>query len=230
MNPKPDLHAIYLARRPNSQSFQDAKARSKPVVDDLVNLGFDVALVSDLYNGRMDYGAAFPVLLHWLPLVDDKYIKLEIIHALTTKWARPVAVPVLLEEFRRLPDDIYGTPHVKWAIGRALEVLAGPDDFADLASIARDKKHGQARQKVVYAFWRMKDPRAVSVLIAVLDDADVAGHAFSALAGLAPPSARPHFLRFAQDPRPWWRKTAQRAIAKIDKKLANERPAGDNAN
>ncbi|MBN2394562.1 MAG: HEAT repeat domain-containing protein, partial [Anaerolineae bacterium] len=68
------------------------------------------------------------------------------------------------------------------------------------------------------ALGNMKDARAIGVLIELLDDEEVAGHALMALCKLAPPEARSAIERFTDHPRTWIRNEAKRALAKIDKK------------
>jgi len=70
---------------------------------------------------------------------------------------------------------------------------------------------------VVLALGKMKNPRAIDVLIELLDDDEVSGHALSSLLKLKARKARPHFERFLNDPRGWVRKIAKRAVAKLEK-------------
>jgi HEAT repeat protein len=67
------------------------------------------------------------------------------------------------------------------------------------------------------ALGNMKDPRAVEVLIALLEDEGVAGHAIVALGKLKSLQAIPYIEPFQNHPRTWIRKEAKRAIAKIEK-------------
>lgn len=52
---------------------------------------------------RRSFAAALPILLRWLPLVDDRWGKEDIIRALADRRARPQAADALIEEFQRLP-------------------------------------------------------------------------------------------------------------------------------
>jgi HEAT repeat protein len=63
----------------------------------------------------------------------------------------------------------------------------------------------------------MKDPRAVDVLIDLLDDDDVAGHAVVGLGKLRASKARQRVEEFLAHPKAWVRREAKRALAKIDK-------------
>lgn len=58
------------------RSFYEA---ASPVVAELRRLGFDVASPAELFNMRLDYRAAIPVLLKWLPLVENLDVKEDIV-------------------------------------------------------------------------------------------------------------------------------------------------------
>lgn len=210
-----DVTSLYETRRRDDPRFLRSKEIQAPIVSELIGAGFQVDVVSDLYHRRLDYRSAIPILLRWLPRISDRGAKEGIVRALSVKWAKPMAAPALIEEFRRASlESEYG---LKWAIGSALEVVADDSVFSELVILAGDKGHGRAREMVVAALGKMRDPRAVDVLIELLNDADVAGHALSALRKLAPQRARSYIERFVNHPRTWWRNEAKRALAKIDK-------------
>jgi HEAT repeat protein len=97
--------------------------------------------------------------------------------------------------------------------------VADASVFDDLVELVRDKRHGQAREMLAPALANTKHPRAVEVLIELLDDEEIAGHAVYALRLLAPPEARSAIERFVNHPKTWVRNQAKRALAKIEKKL-----------
>ncbi|MBC7252108.1 MAG: HEAT repeat domain-containing protein [Anaerolineae bacterium] len=170
-----------------------------------------------LQRGPVDYRAGISVLLKWLPLVDNLDVKWAIVDALAWKWAKPVAARPLIEEFRKTPMERWG---FKWSIASALCEVADASVFDDIVELVRDKRHGRAREMLAVALAKTKDPRAVDVLIELLDDEEIAGHAVYALRLLAPPEARSALERFVDHPKTWVRNEAKRALAKIDKKLA----------
>jgi len=173
--------------------------------------------LSDLYREPIDYRAGIPILLKWLPLVDNWNVKWAIVDALSWKWAKPIAARPLIEEFRKAPMEKSG---FKWSITSALCEVADASVFDDLVELARDKRHGRARGMLPVALAKTKHPRAVEVLIELLDDEEIAGNAVYALRLLAPPEARSAIERFVDHPQSWVRNEARRALAKIDKKLA----------
>lgn len=191
---------------------------SMPILAELAKLGIRVESLDDLVNKPIDYRVTIPLLLKWLPKVSNLDVKETLVRALTVKWAKPMAARPLIEEFRKAPEaEELG---LKWAIGNALSEVADDSVFDDIVGLVRDKRHGRAREMLAVALGNMKDPRAVDVLIELLDDEEVAGHAVLALRKLAPPEARSAIERFVDHPKTWVRNEARRALAKIDKKLA----------
>jgi HEAT repeat protein len=68
---------------------------------------------------------------------------------------------------------------------------------------------------VVLALANMRDSRAVDVLLGLLDDDEVAGHAVMALGKLKAGKARPAIEEFLKHPKPWVRKEAKKALDKL---------------
>jgi HEAT repeat protein len=198
---------------------QEARAEydraAAPVLADLAQAGFLAHTVGDLrYQGRK-YREAVPVLLRWLPDIDDIRVKEDIVRTLSVPWAKPAAAPALIEEYRRAHDPV-GTG-LKWAIGNGLSIVADDSVFDEVVDLVRDRQHRRAREMVAVALGNMRDPRAVDVLIGLLDDEEVAGHALMALGKLKAQRARPHIEPFLRHSKAWVRREAKRALAKIAK-------------
>jgi len=194
-----------------------ARKASEPILAELAQVGVRVESLSDLVNKPIDYQVTIPLLLKWLPQVTNIAVRETIIRALTVKWAKPMAAQPLIEEFCKVTDT--EEPGLKWAIANALSEVADASVFEDIVELVRDKRHGRAREMLAAALAKTKDPRAVDVLIELLDDEEVAGHAVYALRLLAPPKAQAALERFVDHPKTWVRNEARRALAKIDKKL-----------
>lgn len=158
-----------------------------------------------------------PILLRWLdraeetPVAERARFREGLVRALSVKEARGVAGPALIREFYR-PGAEGG---YRWVVGSALEVVADAGIFEDLAELVGDRDFGRDRQMAVLALARVKDERAVDVLVRLLDDEDVAGHAIIALGRLKARAAVPAIARRLDDPHPWVRKEAKKALAKI---------------
>jgi hypothetical protein len=142
---------------------------------------------------RFDYEAAAPILVQWLPRARTPLIKERIVRSLTgVKGATPSALGPLVAEFRKASAD---DDALKWAIANALATLADSSIVDDLIELARDPRQGRARQMLMDALARTKDDRALNLLVELVADDDVAGHAVSALRGLGPKSSLPYLER-----------------------------------
>ncbi len=151
-------------------------------------------------------------MINWLPKVDNQDVKEAIIRALSVPWAKGTkAVGLLLDEFGK------GDPLLRWAVGNALSVVADDSVFEDIVHLVTDRRHGKAREMLAVALGNMKDPRAVDVLIELLEDDEVAGHALIALRKLKAEKARPHIERFLNHPKTWVRNEAKKALEKLNR-------------
>lgn len=148
-----------------------------PVLDDLAHTGIHVTRLSDLDTSEEELRAALPIL-EWLPRLENRHAKEYIVRTLTVKWAKKAALPVLVEEYRRV-DDLTSSG-LRWAIGNALEVMVDESIADDLMEFVREPKYGRTRDMVVLALGKIKNPRAVDVLIEALNDEDTVGPAIRA--------------------------------------------------
>src|SRR6476646_5162825 len=190
------------------------------LLEDLARAGVPVNDLWDLVNGDGS-AAAVPVLVDWLTNLEDRVAPREsgsvregLVRALTIPASRPVAAPVLLDQFQTVTDDT--GLGIRWVVGNALEIAADDSFFDDVQRLILDRRYGPARQMIVLGLWRSKDPRAVPLLIELLDDDDVATHAAMALGKRRADEARPaleRHLNTAQHP------LVRREIKKALKKL-----------
>jgi len=185
------------------------------IVTELNAKGFKVRSVADLFNSRMNYRAAIPILLKWLPLVQDVDLKQNIVRALSVPWARPGAAKPLVEEF--VPAKDTRESGLRWAIANALAVVADDTVFNDIVRLFTNKKYGRAREMLALALANMKSPRAVDVLIDALKDEEVAGHAVEALGKLRASKAAPAVRPFTTHEKPWVRAAAKKALQRMEK-------------
>jgi HEAT repeat protein len=183
---------------------------AQPLVAQLAALGFEVQSPADLFNKRMNYQAAIPTLIQWLPRISNPAVKADVARALSVKWAKPGATRVLLEEFGRAEDDL-----LRWAIANALEVVADDSAFTAISSWAIDPQYGSARQMLVLALGHMSNPAAFDVLVRLLGDETVAGHAVISLGNLRDQRARTALEPFLRHPKKWIRDEARKAVKKL---------------
>jgi HEAT repeat protein len=129
---------------------------------------------------NFDFERAVPILVDWLPRVEDPNVKDAMVRSLTgQRTARGEGTRRLIAEFRR--PEYADETSLRWAIGNALATLAGPADADAIIEILRDRSSGMARQMLCDALLRTKDVRRVDVLIDLIEDDSVAGHAILAL-------------------------------------------------
>ncbi len=190
------------------------KRDSLPVIADLAQAGFDVEWISDLYVKKMDYKSAIPVLLNWLSKIENLDVKESIVRALSVAWAKPTAALPLINEFKKAnPESV----NFKWAIANALSVVADDSVYTEIADLIRDTKHGKAREMLALALGNMQNSQAPELLIELLKDDVVAGHAIMALGKLKAKKASPAIEQFLAHPKAWIRKEAKKALSRIDK-------------
>jgi len=141
----------------------------------------------DLSHGSDDLRAAIPVLLEWLPRIENRDVKEHVVRALSDRLARPEAAPVLVSEFRRAEDDV-----LRWAIGNALAEVADDSVFREVAEFTQTARFGKAREMVRGAAGDMHQHRAEAIIVlrGLLADDQVAGHAPIALGKLRATEAR----------------------------------------
>jgi hypothetical protein len=209
----------WVARRDRQEAERRAVADvnrrdAAPVVADLRAAGFEVDSIADLHSRRMSYPEAVPILMHWLPRIDNTAVKEDITRSLTVKWAKPRAAPLLVDEYRRAvgSDEELG---LRWAIGNALAEVADDSVFEEVADLACDRSWGRSREMITVALGNMSDPRAVEVLRGLLRDDQVAGHAVMALGKLGARDARADIEPLLDHPAAWVRKEAKQTLAKL---------------
>ena len=181
-----------------------------PVLKELGARGYRVNTIGELIQGKTEYRSAVPILLHWLPRISDPQVKEDIVRTLSVPWAKPTAAPTLIEEFRKA-DNV----ELRWAIANGLAVVADDSVFEDLVRLVQDKGLGKTREMLALALGNMQNPRAVVVLMDLLEDEQVVGHAVMALGKLKAPAARARLKELTGHPADWVRKEATKALASV---------------
>ncbi|MEV7692170.1 HEAT repeat domain-containing protein [Microbacterium sp. NPDC089189] len=179
----------------------------------LAALGYEVGSLAELRNSGQRYSSAIAVLIEALGEIHDERSLKEVVRSLGVPWARPAAVAPLIALFHTC--DGASDSDLRWAIGDALGATWDDAWFDDLATIAADPKYGRAREMLVLGFGRSKRREAADVLVSLLPDATVNGHAASALIKHPAPEAGPGLQALLNDRRPWARKAAAKALSKI---------------
>lgn len=211
----------WVARRDARERERERRANlnardAAPLRTALAAAGFEVESIADLYNRRMNYQAAVPILLEWLPRIENPVVRESVVRALTVRWARPAAAPVMLGELRRLRDS--ADESLRFAVANALSEVADDRFFDEVAELAVNHRYPVSERGVlVLSLARMREerPRAIEVLREMLAD-DVAPHAITALGQLRAREARGDIEPFLKHPERWVRAEAKKALKRID--------------
>ena len=199
------------------------ESEDQQVCQALAMIGIEVQSIYDLVNTKDDYAQAVPILLEWLSKAQHDRIKEGVARALTFKKAGTKAARTLVDEFERYDADTPSKEGTKWAISNAISEAADSTMTGDLSRLLLEKKHGMARQMLAIALGRIarRDParreRALEVLLSLLDDPIVQGHAVIGLRHLNDERARTALEDLVDHEKAWIRKEAKHALAKLDR-------------
>lgn len=187
------------------------------ILEQLREVGYEVCSLAGLRHLGVRYRKAVPILIAALPTTSAPATLMELVRALTVPWAKPAATRPMITAFETVPATPGASLNsLRWAVGNALEVVWDDEFFDALVSLACDRAYGRDREMIVLGLGRSKKPEAGSILIELLDDPAVSGHAVKALRKLRAPEARSGLERMLGDDRAWVRKEAQRALAALD--------------
>jgi HEAT repeat protein len=198
-----------------SQRSKANQRDAEPLIEALGEVGFEVTSVAELYEKYAHYEGVIPVLLDWLPRIDNSVVKESIVRALTLGRPDPATARMLVDEFRRASDPQKAA--LRWAIANALSQTACDSVFDAVVDLAEDRRWGKAREMLTLGLGNMHDPRAVDVLRNLLADEQVAGHAVMALGRLGAAAALSDIEPFVHASEAWVRDEATKAIARIEK-------------
>ncbi len=121
-------------------------------------------------------------------------------------------IPMLIEDFHS-PSTQNPT---RWFIADCLYQIRSKKYIDDYLKIISNSAYGMDRQMIVLLIGKLKVEKAIPVLINLLDDSDVTGHAINALSQYKREEIRPYFERFLNHKNSYYRREAQKAIKKLD--------------
>lgn len=200
--------------REHERAVEDNRRAAAPLLADLEAVGYVLGSVSSLRSFGRPYPRAIPVLIRWLPKMDNLEIKQSIIQSLAVRGARGTgAAQALVAEFRTLEGE--RDSDVRWSIGGALEQISDPVVFDDMVAIATDPSWGRSREFVVSGLGRLKDTRAVAPLRKLLEDEQVMPQAVQALGELRAQEARPDLEQLLNHPDKLVQKAVRRALKRL---------------
>jgi HEAT repeat protein len=177
-----------------------------------------------LLRRRLNYQAAVPVLLDWLPRTFYLLLAEDIVRTLSVGFAQKQAAPEFLTLFREPPE--VGDPirpeasepameHLRWVLGNGLGIFANPAISEELIDLARDRKYSHARSQIVLALPKTKDERVPRVLVGLLDDPAVSAFAIEALGKMKITDAREQIEGMLTSPNKNIRDQAKKALKRI---------------
>jgi hypothetical protein len=148
--------------------YRDAEA---PLLRDLAKLGIEVRSVYDLVNDTVSYEQAIPLLLDHLRRRYPDAIREGIARALGIPATRPLGWRVLVDEYRRTPNE---NNRVKDGLAVALSGASDDSVIQDLIDLARDKHNGSSRVLLLLGVRKSKRPEAKQAIIELADDPQLA--------------------------------------------------------
>lgn len=199
---------------------QTQSAEEAAVVGSLRDAGVAVSHIQDVHRGKFEYKIVRPILVGWLPRLQTIEVKDQVVRALSVPQARSdEAARVLVGEF----ESVESRTSYRWDVANALSVIATDTVRDDLLRIAGEKQWGKDREMIVLALANLPGPRTVSILMDLIDDDDVRGHAVMALGRLRAVEARSRVQAVLSDKRPWVRSEARKALKRMSSPEQPER-------
>jgi hypothetical protein len=220
-------------------------AISKPMIDELVGIGYEIENLDDLKYAGKDWRSAIPILLRWLPLIDDLHTKQTIVRLLSVPWSGSDATAKLIEDFKMYAPILPRTPNLwigkqmrtltdeekakapaqslAWAIGNALSIVDVKGFEEQLIELCENQSYGMARQMIVWSLNRVCHPDAEEAAVDLLDDEDVRLHAIIALGKMKSRRALPKLQMLLVDKAAGISRESRKAIAKITRQPVTRR-------
>ena len=192
------------------RNVDDYARAAAPLLQDLAAHGIQIKAVAELRSKRESFLTALPFLLKWLPVITQPQVRSDLVNTLATPWASPVAAKPLIKEFKREAAD--SDESIRWAIGNALSFVADDSVREAVTDLVCDKRYGRSREMLAVALANMSPDRVFPILVSLLDDEELVGHAIIGLAKLKLPAARPYFQKYIDHPKQWVREEAIRAL------------------
>lgn len=180
-------------------------------LNDIRAKGVEISNINDLMKLDKRYKDLVPIFVEHLRNIDDESDKEFLVRCLGVKGFNE-ATEQLLSEFNNTDKVTY-----KWAIGNTLSVIEDKSKLNELLEIVQNKEHGIARQMIVIAIGKMKAKEAFPVLLNLLKDEDVVGHAIDALSYYKDPTVIPYLEPLTSHSVGWVKKEAFKVIKKLNK-------------
>ena len=126
-----------------------------------------------------------------------------------------LATPLAGKEGAHLLIKAFPQSRLKWELGSYLEANPDPSVASDLIQILENPEYGMARQRVIVALAKTRDPRAFEVASKLINDPYLTGHAIEALGIVGDPRAVPLIEPHLSHRMPWIRKIAAKVLKRL---------------
>ncbi|HPN71535.1 MAG TPA: hypothetical protein PLZ32_18540 [Saprospiraceae bacterium] len=139
------------------------------LTEELEKIGIIINNIFDLVNTKIKYPKAIPILIKHLQKNYSEKIKEGIIRSLTVIEAKGKAVPILVNEYLKIPKD---NESIRWAIGNAVNVTITKEEAELIFPIVLNKGNGLSRQMFVAALGKINTEKVREILKQLLNDED----------------------------------------------------------
>lgn len=181
------------------------------LIDKARAFGYELKTIDDMMKiGKNDKVLIKP-LIEEIGLLEDEGDKAFLVRCLSVKGFDEIS-DFLINEFKNAKTNQY-----RWVIGNAMYVIQDKNIGEKVLELVNDKKYGTGRQMIVNGLNRFNTEETKQVLIKLLDDDDVAGHAVYALSKFKDYSLIRYLSPLIDDKRYLVKKEAKKAIARLEK-------------
>ena len=187
------------------------KLDKEELLKDIRGKDVEISNINELIKMDKHFKDIVPVIIEYLKNIEDESDKEFLVRCLGVKGFTE-ATEQLLKEFNKTEKVTF-----KWAIGNTMSIIEDKTYVNELLEIAQNKEHGIGRQMIVVTLGKMKVREAFPILLKLLEDEDVVGHAISALGYFKDPSAISYLEPLRNHKISWIKKEASKVIEKLQK-------------
>lgn len=180
------------------------------ILNEIRDKGVQVKSINDLIKIDKKYKDLIPIILKYLVEASDETDKSWLVRCLGVNGFTE-ATDVLIDEYYKASNR----SSLKWTIGNTLSIILDKNSVDALLKIAQEKEHGTSRQMVIVALGKLRNKKAIPVLLKLLYDEEVVAHVIWALSYFKDPSLIPFIEPFVNSKRPLVHNEAKKAIKKL---------------
>ncbi len=163
------------------------------------------------------------ILIELVSATHDPIMKLQVLKSLCGPYKKAYArvEGVLVSQYLECADSpkAPGMDSLLWGIGNCIEITTNSDShfLPTYKSIVGNKSHGTSRQMIVLALSKFKKDDVEDLLLELLDDPQVSGHAVMALGRIKSAKSTPLLMEMKKSAQPWVRREAEKSIRAIER-------------